>query len=332
MKSPIRVVQVGLGPVGQMLTQHLAERKFISIVGAVDVDPVKKGMDIGEFAKPAKKTGIRIRPSLKDFEKGEADIAAITTTSTLESIAPVLETAARKGMGVVSTCEELVYPWRRQPALAKKIDAAAKEGGVAILGTGVNPGYLMDFLPVALTAVCRSVTAIRIERIQDASRRRIPFQRKIGTGMTPEEFRSRVEEGKLGHVGLAESMDMIAAHLGWKLDQTDEATEPVLAERSTPSGLGTIPPEKVIGLLQRARGRMAGKVVLALEFRAVVGSPESRDTVYIDGLPGLSVTIPEGVQGDVATCAIVTNAIPVVMGTTPGLKTMIDLPPVSWRA
>jgi 4-hydroxy-tetrahydrodipicolinate reductase len=327
----IRVIQVGLGPVGRMLTPYLMERKFLSVVGAVDVDPLLVGKDLAEVSALPEETGIKVRASLDGYSKESAEVAVVTTASRLHDLLPILESAAKLEMNVVSTCEQMVYPWQSHPEVARRIHTLAKDAGVSFLSTGVNPGFLMDALAVTATSVCRNVNGIWIERVQNAACRRIPFQRKIGTGLTVEEFRRKASEGTLGHVGLTESMQMIAGAIGWKLDRTEDRLEPVVAERETESGLGPVAAGRCIGLVQTGRGWMAGREVLTLLFRAAIGETESRDEITVDGTPSFSMRIPGGIHGDIATCAITANAVAQIVNAPAGLRTMIDVPPVSYR-
>ena len=318
MSFPIRIAQVGLGPLGLMLTPYLLGRSGIEIVSAIDIDPAKSGRDLGEVSAVGHPIGIAISG---DLDRGLAgvDLAVVTTVSELQRIAPTLENILSRGVHVVSTCEELSYPWATQPDLSATIDAWAKAHGVSVLGTGINPGFLMDFLPTAATGICHSVQAIRVERIQDASARRLPFQQKIGAGLTVEEFESRVSDGKIRHVGLAESMHMIATRLGWTLDHTEDIVQPVISPD----------PARCAGVLQTGRGYQNGREVITLVFKAAVGQPDPRERIQITGTPSFDLIIPGGINGDLATCAVIANAIPIVAAAPAGLHTMIDLPPLS---
>jgi 2,4-diaminopentanoate dehydrogenase len=330
MSSPIRVVQVGLGPVGQMLTPFLLERPYLKLVGAVDIDPHKVGRDVGEVCRLDQKLNVKVVDGLDRLSKENADVALLTTTSYLSGVVPTLEQLAKLEWDVVSTCEELSYPWTRQPALAERIDAVARKHGISILSTGVNPGFLMDSWPITATSICRKVERIRIERIQDASQRRLPFQQKIGVGLSTDEFRARAASGKFGHVGLTESMQMIAARLGWKLNRTEDQIEPVLAEKDLDTALGHVKAGQAIGLQQIGKAFRGSDEIVTFVFRAALNQPDPADTLHVFGIPSFKVTIPGGIHGDIATCAVVTNAIPVVRGAAPGLRTMADLPPVGF--
>ncbi len=253
-----------------------------------------------------------------------------TTVSSLESAAPQIGDLLARGLNVISSCEELIYPWKAAPEISAELDARARAAGLSVLGTGVNPGYLMDFLPTALTAVCREVRKVTVLRYQDARFRRLPFQQKIGAGLTPEEFARKRKEGALGHVGLTESIHLIAARLGWSVDTVEESVEPLLAQRQVSSDQIRVRPGEVAGLRQLGIGRVDGEERIRLEFRASLGEEDVQDTVLIDGIPSLRFTIPAGIHGDLATCALLTNAVPVVVAAAPGLRTMADMPPVSW--
>lgn len=329
--NPIRIAQIGMGPLGRRITQFILERPNLALAAAVDLDPALEGRDPGELAgtRPA---GIRIVSSLEAaLGSGTVEVAVLTTVSDMERITPQIEAIVARGVPVVTTCEELSYPWDTRPDLAQRIDRAAKTGGAAVLATGVNPGFLMDTLPLTLTAVCRRVDTVKVTRIQDASKRRLPFQKKIGAGLTPAEFEAKRKAGTLRHVGLTESMQMIASRLGWKLDRTEDILTPVTAGRSIVTEAFTIEPGMAAGVQQIGRGFVNGTERITLVFRASVGAPVSEDTVEIQGDPVIRSTIPGGVNGDTATCAIVLNAIPQVLGASPGLHTMADISLVSYH-
>jgi len=262
----------------------------------------------------------------------KASVAVLTTVSSLKRLEPQVRELARAGLHIVSSCEELSFPWKTHPAIAKRLEAVCRRYGVACVGTGVNPGYLMDFLPCILTSVCQRVERISIDRIQDAAPRRVPFQQKIGAGLTLAEFNAKVAAGTLRHVGLTESMHMIARHLGWTLERTTESLNPVIADREIRSGYKPIRKGQTCGVEQTGSAKAKGREVLKLHFRAAVGEPESFDRVEIDGEPSFTTMIPGGVNGDIATCAITINAIRSIVKAAPGLRTMIDLPPVGFTA
>jgi 4-hydroxy-tetrahydrodipicolinate reductase len=329
MAHPIRVIQYGLGPIGNRVTRYLCERPTFRIVGAIDIDPGKVGRDVGELAG-LPPLGTTVCADADTVLREGADVVVLTTTSSLEKAKEQILRVVSHGLPVVSTCEELSYPWHTQPAIAEQIDRAARERGVAVLGTGVNPGFLMDLLPIVLTAICQDVRSILVERFQDAQYRRLPFQRKIGAGLTVQEFQEKVRGGTLRHVGLTESMHMIASRMGWNLDRTEDIIEPVVATERVVAGEIVIEPGYCLGVNQTGHAYRNGREVITLRFRATIGEPEPRDRIRIEGTPTIDSVIPGGVNGDIATCAITVNALPVVMRARPGLRTMADIEPVTF--
>lgn len=326
----ISILQVGLGPLGIKISQFIAERKGLKTVAAVDMNPDIAGKDLGELTGE-KPNGIIIKENIEEaIKQVRPDIAVLTTVSDMERITSQVEEIVRHGIPVVSTCEELSFPWQTSPALARKIQDAAAAGQVAVLGTGVNPGYLMDALPVFLTAVCQDVKAVVVNRFQNAQFRRIPFQKKIGAGLTPEEFEKKKQDGSLRHVGLTESIHLIAHRMGWKLDKTEDIITPVIASKDIETPAMTIVKGNATGVRQEGNGYVNGDIKIRLTFQATVGEPESYDEVIIHGAPHIHSKITGGVNGDIATCAITLNAIPQVLRSSPGLKTMVDIPPVSF--
>ena len=183
----IKILQIGIGPLAQHITKYISERRNLEIIGALDIDPDKKGKTLGELCK-LDNLDIRIKSTLKEAIENKPDIAIHTTTSSFKQVVPQLLDILNAGIPIVSTCEELSYPWDTNTELANQIDEKAKKKGVVVLGTGVNPGFLMDSLPTFITAVCQRVDKIKVTRIQNARYRRIPFQNKIGAGLTLEEF------------------------------------------------------------------------------------------------------------------------------------------------
>ena len=325
-------MQVGLGPIGALVTRYAVQRNACEIVGAVDADPDKIGLELGEVAGLRRPLNIRVAGDVASvLNQVPADVAVLTTTSSVERIAPQVEALLAWGVHIVSTCEELSYPWVTHPDIAQRLDEAAQDRGLAVLSTGVNPGFLMDLLPLVLTGVCQEVRSITVERIQDATPRRLPFQRKIGAGLTSEAFAGHVQAGTLRHVGLTESMHMIAGAIGWTLDSAEETIAPVIAEERIETSDLIIEPGQAQGVSQWGYGYHKGRKAISLIFRAAVGEPRSYERIRIEGTPDIDMRIEGGVNGDVATGAIVVNAIHAIRSARPGLRTMADMPPVTYH-
>lgn len=330
-KQKVKIVHVGMGPLGRKMYRYAIERPSLQVVGAVDVDEAIIGQDLGKFCGKDD-AGIRISSSVAAAcEKGGADIAVLTTVSDLERAMPQIREILDAGLAVVSTCEELSYPFETSPDLAREIDALAKEKNLAVLGTGINPGFLMDALPSFLTGVCKSVEQVEVSRYQDARFRRIPFQRKIGAGLNMKDFEERKQAGVLRHVGLTESLHFIAGHLGWKLDKTEDLISPVIAKSQIETDELMIRPGQATGVNQVGNGYIGGKLKIRLTFQAAIGEKDSYDEVLITGEPNVYSRIAGGINGDVGTCAVALNAVHSVLNAAPGLRTMGDVPMVTCR-
>jgi len=327
----IRVLFYGLGPIGAAVARQVASRRGFQIVGAVDIDHAKIGLDLGQVIGLDKKLRIRVtNDAIGAIKAGKPDVAVLCTSSSLKKVMPQIEQVLGKRVAIVSTTEELSYPVGKNRALAKKIDALAKKAKVAVVGTGVNPGFAMDALPITLTGICERVDSIRVDRIQDARTRRLPFQQKIGSGLTKEQFAAKVKDGSVRHVGLAESVQMIADSMGWKLDKVTDVIQPKIAEQAVESDLIAVDPGYVCGIIQDGIGYSKGKPVITLHMEAYLGAPESFDAVTVEGLPRVTSKVAGGLHGDVATASITVNSIPKILRVAPGLRTMADMPIPSW--
>jgi len=327
VKKKIRVAQYGVGPIGASIVRLMRQKASLEIVGAIDKDPAKAGRDLGEaIGAPDAPWGVRISADAESLLEKPVDIVVHSTSSYLPSVMDQLLACLAAGCCIVSTCEELAYPWRKHPELCARLDAAAKEEGVALVGTGVNPGFVMDKLVLTLSAVSQRVDSARATRVVDASKRRLPLQKKIGAGMAPEEFRAQVTAGVIKHHGLPESIAMVADGLGFALDDISETIEPVIAEQTVKTEFLEVAPGQVAGVHQIARGVSAGKEKIFMELKMYVGATQPADTIELKGEPNLSLVIPGGTHGDVATAAVVVNAIPTILAATSGLRTARDLP------
>jgi hypothetical protein len=285
------------------------------------------GRDLGEVAGLGKPLRVWISDDAKKVIKvSKPDVAVLCTSSSLRKVIPEFETVLKLKVPIVSTTEELAYPTKGNLRYAREIHALAKKAKVAVLGTGVNPGFVMDALPITLTGVCERVDAIRVDRIQDARIRRLPFQKKIGAGLTREQFQQKVDEGTVRHVGLAESISMIADAFGWKLEKVTDEIQPKLAELTVASEFLMVDPGYVCGIIQDGVGYRNGQPVITLHMEAYLGAPESYDAVEIAGSPALKMKIAGGVHGDIATTSIAVNSLPKILSVEPGLHTMRDMP------
>jgi hypothetical protein len=328
---PINVMFYGVGPIGAAVARQVAIRKGFRIVGAIDIDPAMLGRDLGDVIAFGRKMKVRVTNDATGALKREKPhVVVLCTSSSLKRVMPQIETVLKARVPIVSTTEELSYPVGKNRALAKRIDTMAKKANVAVLGTGVNPGFTMDALPIMLTGVCERVDGIRVDRVQDARSRRLPFQQKIGSGLTTEQFQKKVADGSVRHVGLAESVTMIADSLSWKLDKVTDEIKPKIADKTVESEYLAVDPGYVCGIVQDGIGWKSGKPLVTLHMEAYLGAPESFDAVTIEGNPRIEQKISGGVHGDVATASITVNSIPKVLQSPPGLRTMRDMILPSW--
>ena len=322
-----RVIQYGLGPIGLATANLILTKSDMEIVGAVDIAKEMVGRDLGEILGRPEPLGVRVTDNAEFlFSKVKADAVIHTAGSRLKRIFGQLEEIIRGGKNIVSSAEELFYPSPENAELAAKIHQLALEAGVTVLGTGVNPGFVMDALPLTLTGICQEVREVHVERIVDAGARRYPLQKKIGAGMTPELFREKIAGKVMGHVGLVESLHLIAVRLRFSLDEVRETIDPMIAEKPLKTDYFDLQPGDVVGIRHVAEGLREGRKIVTLDLRMYIGAEAPYDSVRIVGTPDISLRIDGGVAGDQATAAILVNSIPAAIAATPGLKTVTDLP------
>jgi len=330
----LRVIHYGLGPIGSAIAGLVAGRTNLEAVGAVDFAADKVGRSLSDLV-PAVNAQLTVHSEVSELNTDGGAVVVHSTSSSLQRVLPQLLECLNRGYHVVSTCEELSYPWDCQPHLAAQLDEAARRNGVTVLGTGVNPGFAMDYLPIVLSGASATVTGVSVHRVQDAAVRRVPLQRKIGVTLTVEQFQDRVEAGTVRHVGLPESAQAVAAAFGWKLSRLNEQISPLLATEPTPSALGTIPAGQVTGVHQVVTGYAPegaeyapeGAELIRLTLDMAVGLPYPRDEVELRGVPATRMTIPGGLHGDIATAAVATNCITRLPDSRPGLRVMADIAP-----
>src|SRR6266540_458847 len=305
----VRVAIVGLGAIGKEVLKAVRARTGLELVAVAD--PASVGRDAGE-ASGVEPCGVKVVGSAGEALAGrDVDVVLVLTGSGVADVVAIVEAAAAAGADVISTCEDLSYADLSAPELARRIDARARTAGITVVGTGVNPGFVMDRLPLTLAAACVSVERVRVERVVDAAKRRAPLRAKVGAGLTEQEFRTGVREHRLGHRGLAESCALVGLGLGWSFDEIRSTIDPVLEDRPG------VPAGRVAGLRQSAVGVREGQEVVRLDLEMSVGAPDPHDRVVIDGDPPLEVLVRGGTHGDRGTVATVLSAIPSVIASSP---------------
>ncbi|MEE8369627.1 MAG: dihydrodipicolinate reductase [Dehalococcoidia bacterium] len=331
-RQRIRTIHYGIGAIGSEVVRLVMQRPEIEIVGAIDTHAAKAGKDLGQAVGLNRPVGITVSPEAEPILKDVyADVVIHATASSLTEAYPQLKSIVSAEKSVVSSCEELAFPWVSSPEISHNLDRIAREAGVRVLGTGVNPGFLMDFLPLVLTTTCEQVKSVRVRRTVDVATRRFGLQRKVGVGLSVEGFQRGVADGSIGHVGLRESVFMIADTLGWHLDDVSESLEPVVAEERITTNYFLVEHGYVAGLRQIARGLMSEREVVRLDLEMSLGATDPRDSIEIDGNPPVNVNIPGGLKGDLATAAIMANCLPTMAWSRMvGLLSMRDMPAVPY--
>jgi hypothetical protein len=322
----IRVMHIGLGPIGAAVARQIAARKGFQIVGGVDIDPQKIDRDVADVIEAGRTLKVKVTSDItQTIKAADPDIAVVCTSSSLKAVLPQFLEVLKHGVPIVTTTEEAAYPSKRNQAVAKQIDEAARKANVAVLGTGVNPGFTMDALPIALTAVCERVDRVEIHRCQDARVRRLPFQQKIGAGLSLDAFAERLEDGSVRHVGFTESIQMIGDAMGWRLDRITDEVTPKIGAKAVSSEWIAVKAGQVCGIVQVGNGYVKDETKITLRLEAYLGAKESYESVLIEGSPRIYSKIEGGIHGDIATASMTVNSIPAVLEAPAGFRTMRDM-------
>lgn len=330
--KPIRVLQWGLGAMGSGMARLMLEKSGLQIVAAVDGRPDYVGKDLGDVLKTGRPLGVKVTNQPETvLDKDKVDIVVIATTSWVREQMADLTRIIKAGVNCISIAEEMADPWAQSPQLADQLHALALEHGVSVLGTGVNPGFVLDLLVVALTGGSHSVQRIEASRVNDLSPYGPTVMRTQGVGTTPEAFRAGVANGSIvGHVGFPESIHMISDALGLGVDRIEQNREPIISSvrRETPHVV--VEPGMVAGCAHIGVGYRGEAEVIKLihpqQIHPQLENQETGDYIHVYGKPEIHMAIKPEIAGGIATMGIAVNMIPQVVAATPGLKRMIDLP------
>jgi hypothetical protein len=334
VKSKLKIAQFGLGPIGLETLRLSATKPWLNLVGGIDNHPAKVGKDLSELTCLSKLRGCKVYASLDDLvAEQKPDLVFHTAVSRFKIAFAQLEPIARRGIHVVSSCEELLFPQLREPTLASRLDKLCRASDARVVAAGVNPGFVMDLLPLFVTGVSRDIRAISIQRVVNASTRREPLQKKIGSGLPPEQFRHLFKAGKIGHAGLKESLALLAHGLGWPTRLITEKGDAVVADHDIHTQFLEVKKGQTCGLHQRAEAKVNGRTRLCLDLKMYLDAPDPHDAVQVEGDPPLDLTIKNGIAGDQATVAALVNTVPRLLEAKPGLRLLTDLPvPRIWQA
>ncbi len=324
MNDRLRTVHVGLGTIGLEVLKAGVRAGICEPVACVDIAPQVAGRSLREVLPgedlPELAVSGDLESALEAAAAAEAELAVVCTGSSVEAVEPQLTAAMERGLSCISTCEELVFPWLRAATEADRLDAVAVTNRVSLLGAGVNPGFVLDLFPFVMTRVCQRVDKIYAGRFLNASLRRQQLQAKIGSGMHPDDFRELASQGRIGHVGLAESGALLADSLGWPWGEFEETIEPIVAEERVSSAHFQIAAGQVCGQHERlTMGDLRLELVMA-------HGEEERDEVRIEGLPPVHAIVSGGIHGDIAAAGAVINFMWPLMAAEPGLRTVTEVP------
>jgi 4-hydroxy-tetrahydrodipicolinate reductase len=327
----MQVMQIGLGPIGRAVSRLLIQKPGWHIVAAVDADPALQGRDVGEIVGVEQRLGVTVAGDLTVLQDTAVDVAFLTTVSTFPEVLPTLSALIQRGVNVVSSTEELFYPYYRYAESASALDELAKQHGVSVLGTGVNPGFVMDTLVLVLTGACQHISRIAVTRVANASGARPSLQAKLGLGLTQASFIEYAAQRRVGVVGLIDSLAFLAHVLKWPMDDFKERLVPVIAEKPVRLAQNQVESGQVCGVRYGVKGISHGKEVISFDLRMYLEAEGVRDTIYIEGTPTLEMTMKSTDMGDVAAAALLVNMSPLVQQARPGLLTMVDLPLPHWQ-
>lgn len=329
----IKVIQFGLGPIGIESLKLAAESSWLEVMGGVDIDPAKIGQTLAQVTGITELGGANVHPSLETLfaAVGTPDVVLHTAGSSAAASFAQMRPALERGISVASTCEELIFPALQAPGATADYDALCRRTGARIAGTGVNPGFVMDLLPICLTGVSRDVRSIYVERVVDASTRRGPLQAKIGSGQSPDAFRAKFAAGRAGHAGFKQSVALLAHAMGWTLDEIHETCEPIVAASRVVTKYFDVGPGQSLGIHQKCAGLAGGTARIRLDLQMYLGAPLPHDSIVISGRPELQATLTGGVAGDDATVAALINIIPRLLAAPAGVRLMTELAVPSWQ-
>jgi hypothetical protein len=330
-QQKIKVAQFGLGPIGIESVKLAVEKEWIDFVGGVDIDPAKVGKTIAAVTG-ANAGNAKIFKNFEElWEQAKPQVVLHTAGSKADVSIQQIRPMAECGVSVVSSCEELLVPKFRAPKLAEELDAVCKKSGARVLGTGVNPGFVMDLLPICMTGVSRTVEHIYCERVVNASTRREPLQRKIGSGMDPDEMRRLFAAGKAGHAGFLESLALLEHAMGWTFNESYELFEPVVAPYEITTKFFTVKKGQCCGIHQTVIAKTGSAQRVHMDLKMYLDAKDPHDAIKISGEPPLEVRINGGIAGDSATVASLVNAIPRVLKAPPGVLLMTDVAVPCWK-
>lgn len=330
--DPIRVLVLGTGQMGSAIGRLVLEKQGLELVGAYARRNERAGVDVGRAIGLSRDLGLRVAGDLAAIiDDVRPNVAIQATCSTVADASQEILTLVRSGVSVISIAEEMAFPACSSPAFATELRSLAVAHGVAVLGTGINPGFVLDLLIITLTGVCSDIESISAQRVNDLAPYGPSVLASQGVGLTPDEFQRGVEEGTVvGHIGFPESIHMIAAALGWQIERIEETREAIISGVRRETSFITVEPGKTAGCFHTAVAYREGKPVIRLshpqQIHPHLEEVETGDRIEIAGTPGIRLEGSPEIPGGAGTSAIAVNMIPHVLNAAPGLYSMADLP------
>ncbi len=322
----LRTAHYGLGEVGKQVVALLTRRPDVHIVAALDTDPLKVGRDLGEIAGLGRALGVSVSWDPEFLVRDvDADVVIHATSSYLSVASPQLLSLLSSGKSIISACDELVYPWTSHPDMASRLDAMAKKAGAGLVAVGASPGFVTDSLPLFLSSACAKVEALLVTRVIDLAKEPATVQTAAGVGMTLDAFREAADEGAVGFPALLDSVALMAAKLGWRLDRSVEMIEPIRATKRWETEATIVGAGRVAGLRQLARGYRGDAEALRVDVIAFMGAADAHEAIVIRGRPPITARIDGGIPSHLATAALMVHALPAVAVAPPGLLNVTDL-------
>ena len=332
MRDLIRLLILGTGQMGSGIARLVLEKQGLQLVGAYGRRAERAGMDLGRAIGLERDLGIPVSGELSEvIEQTQPDVAIQATCSRLEDAWEEITMLVRQGVNVISIAEEMAYPAAKSSALAEELHQLAVEHDVSVLGTGINPGFVLDLLVITLTGVCSEVQSIKVSRVNDLSPYGSTVLASQGVGLTPMAFEQGLKDGTVvGHIGFVQSIHMIAAALGWEIDHIEQMREPIVSQTSRATPFIKIKPGQVAGCLHTAMAYRQGKAVITLvhpqQIDPGLDGLETGDSIEITGTPNVHLAGSPEIPGGQATAALAVNMIPRLLSAKAGLYSMVDLP------
>jgi hypothetical protein len=332
MQDLIRVLVLGTGQMGGRIARLVLDKQGLELVGAYGRRAERAGMNLGPAIGLDRELEIPVSANLTTVvEQTRPHVAIQATCSTIADARDEIETLLRHGVHVISIAEEMAYPACRSAEFVEEIDQLACAHGVGVLGTGINPGFVLDLLIITLTGVCADIQSITATRINDLSPYGPSVLASQGVGLSPEAFAKGLEDGTVvGHIGFAESLHMIATALGWQDIKVEETRQAIVSQVRRETPFVTVEPGQVAGCRHTAIAYRNGEAVITLihpqQVHPHLEGVETGDNIEIKGTPDVHLAGSPEIPGGQATAALAVNMIPRLLNAPPGLHTMADLP------